>query len=65
MGSQKRYPRSSPAVLDRTPTQQANENLQAALRVLDLVPMTHSELIPHPLIIVRAEIENARRYLRA
>jgi hypothetical protein len=47
----------------RTPVQQAAENLLQALRVLDLVSQPASELTPHPLVIVRAEIENARRCL--
>lgn len=49
----------------RTPSQQALENLAQALRALDLAPKSDSELCPHPLTIVRAEIENARRYLDA
>lgn len=43
--------------------EQALENLAQALRVLDLAPRSDSEFTPHPLIVVRAEIENARRYL--
>jgi hypothetical protein len=49
----------------RTPSEQALENLTQALRALDLAPRSESELCPHPLVIVRAEIENARRYLSA
>lgn len=49
--------------LDRTPTTQALENLSQALRVLDLAATSGEELCPDPLIVVRAEIENARRYL--
>ena len=49
--------------LDRTAAGQAAENLAQALRVLDLVPLADSQLIPHPVLVVRAEIENARRYL--
>jgi len=48
---------------DRSPVEQAVENLRQALRVLELVPLTSSDLTPHPVVIVRAEIENARRYL--
>ncbi|HPG89100.1 MAG TPA: hypothetical protein PLD46_05570 [Hyphomicrobium sp.] len=48
---------------NRTSVDQVLENLRQALRVLELVPPTQTELTPHPLIIVRAEIENARRYL--
>ncbi len=48
---------------DRTATEQAKESLQQALRVLELVPVTATELTPHPLAVVRAEIENAKRYL--
>ena len=48
---------------DRTAVDQVMENLSQALRVLELAPATQSELLPHPLVIVRAEIENARRYL--
>lgn len=47
----------------RSPVEQATENLAQALRALDLVPRTSSELMPHPILIVRSEIENARRYL--
>jgi hypothetical protein len=49
----------------RTATAQALENLSQALRALELAPRDDSNLCPHPLIIVRAEIENARRYLLA
>ena len=48
---------------DRSPAEQASENLRQALRVLELIPMAASDLTPHPLVVVRAEIENARRYL--
>ena len=47
----------------RTATEQALENLAQALRALELAPVDSSELCPHPLMVVRAEIENARRYL--
>lgn len=47
----------------RTATEQALENLTQALRALELAPRDNSDLCPHPLTIVRAEIENARRYL--
>ena len=53
------------AELGRSATDQVLENLRAALHVLDMVPIAPSELTPRPLIIVRAEIENARRYCRA
>lgn len=49
--------------LDRSPTSQALENLSQALRVLDLAENSAESLCPDPLIVVRAEIENARRYL--
>jgi hypothetical protein len=49
--------------LDRSAACQAAENLRQALRVLDLVPVHDSHLTPHPVCVVRAEIENARRYL--
>jgi len=49
--------------LDRSPTSQALENLSQALRVLDLAEDGAETLCPDPLIVVRAEIENARRYL--
>ncbi len=49
--------------LDRSPTLQAIENLSQALRVLDLAETRDQTLCPDPLIVVRAEIENARRYL--
>ena len=48
----------------RTPASQMSENLQQALRVLDLVPTNASDLTPHPLIVARAEIRNAQRFLR-
>ena len=48
---------------DRTPAQQAMENLSQALRALELAPRLSSEMTPHPLVVVQAEIENARRYL--
>jgi hypothetical protein len=47
----------------RSATEQALENLTQALRVLELAPRDNCDLCPHPLTIVRAEIENARRYL--
>ena len=49
--------------LDRSPTSQALENLTQALRVLDMAETGGAGLCPDPLIVVRAEIENARRYL--
>lgn len=52
------------AFFDRHLVEQAMENLAQALRVLEMVPETSSSLLPHPLVVVRAEIENARRYLR-
>lgn len=48
----------------RSATEQALENLAQALRALELAPVTGSDLCPHPLVVVRAEIENARRFLR-
>lgn len=48
---------------NRSPVDQVMENLKQALRVLELIPSSKTELTPHPLVIVRAEIENARRYL--
>lgn len=62
----KNAPRSSDRSLanfNRSPVDQVLENLRQALRVLELVPSEQTELTPHPLVIVRAEIENARRYL--
>jgi hypothetical protein len=47
----------------RSAVDQALENLTQALRALELAPSATSELCPHPLAVVRAEIENARRYL--
>lgn len=49
---------------NRSAVAQANENLLQALRVLELVPQSASEFLPHPLVVVRAEIENARMLLR-
>jgi hypothetical protein len=54
--------RSAP--FNRSAVEQVLENLRQALRVLELVPSSETDLTPHPLVIVRAEIENARRYLR-
>lgn len=51
------------ANFNRSPVDQVLENLRQALRVLEMVPSEQTELTPHPLVIVRAEIENARRYL--
>lgn len=51
------------ANFNRSPVDQVLENLRQALRVLELVPSEQTELTPHPLVVVRAEIENARRYL--
>lgn len=51
------------ASFNRSSVDQVLENLRQALRVLELVPPAKTELTPHPLVIVRAEIENARRYL--
>ena len=48
---------------DRSAPEQAAERLNQALRVLELVPSTTSPLTPHPLIVLRAEIENAKRNL--
>ncbi len=42
---------------------QATANLAEALRALSLLPMATSDLIAHPLVVGRAEIENARKYL--
>lgn len=50
--------------LDRSALEQASVNLKEALRGLELLPYAHTELVPHPLIVARSEIENARRYLR-
>ena len=47
----------------RGPLEQAAVNLSEALRVLNMLPVGDSELVPHPLIVLRAEIENARRYM--
>lgn len=35
------------------------KNLEAALRVLDMVPVVECGLVPHPLVTVRAEIMQA------
>lgn len=49
--------------LDRSPAEQAAENLAQALRVLEMIPQVESTLTPHPVVVLRAELENARRYL--
>ena len=51
--------------LDRSPVEQALVNLENALRALDLAPRGPSDFCPHPLDIVRAEIVNSQRYLKA
>lgn len=50
--------------LGRSAVEQVTENLNQALRALDLAPRAGTDFTPHPLVIVRAEIENAKRYLR-
>jgi hypothetical protein len=50
--------------LGRSAAEQVSHNLTAALRILDLVPVAHSDLTPHPLVVARAEIKNAQRYCR-
>lgn len=49
--------------LGRTPKQQALENITQALRALELAPKPTSDLIPHPLDIVRVELQNVARYV--
>jgi hypothetical protein len=49
--------------LGRSPIDQALVNAEMALRALALAPRTDSALCPHPLDIVRAELENVRRYI--
>jgi hypothetical protein len=49
--------------LGRSPIAQALTNAEMALRALALAPRGPSDLCPHPLDIVRAELENVRRYL--
>lgn len=56
-------PRNILDSLGRSPAEQAAENLNQALRVLDMLPISESPLTPHPVTVIRAEIENARRYL--
>lgn len=36
--------------------------LQAALDLLDKMPLAGSSYVPHPIIIIKAEIKNAIRY---
>lgn len=47
----------------RTPVDLVSENLLQALRVLELVPVATTDLTPHPIAVVRAEIMNAKRHL--
>lgn len=49
----------------RTPLEQARVNLQQALRILDLLAAQPSTMVPHPVVVLRAEIKNAIRYLSA
>ena len=48
---------------NRSLTEQILENLDQAIRVIELMEDTPSELSPHPLVVARAEIRNAKRYL--
>lgn len=48
--------------LQRTPLEQVAANLENALRALAMAPRAPSDLCPHPLDIVAAEIRNAQRY---
>lgn len=50
--------------LNRNAVEQIAENLNQALRALELAPRANSDFTPHPLVVVRSEIENAKRYLR-
>jgi len=50
--------------LGRNAVEQITENLNQALRALELAPRASTDFTPHPLVVVRAEIENAKRYLR-
>lgn len=50
--------------LQRTPLEQVEANLANALRALELAPRAPSDLCPHPLDIVAAEIRNAQRYAK-
>lgn len=50
--------------LDRSPMAQALVNLDNALRAADLVRAGDAGMIPSPLDIVRAEIRNAKMYLK-
>jgi hypothetical protein len=52
------------ADFDRTALEQASINLIQALRVLEQIPCYQTNFIPHPITVIRAEIENARRYLK-
>ena len=47
----------------RSTIDQAVANLQQALRALDLVILEPCHLVPHPIIVARAEIRNASMYL--
>jgi hypothetical protein len=49
--------------LVRDPIQQALTNAEMALRALALAERSESALCPHPLDVVRAELDNVRRYL--
>ena len=48
---------------NRTLTEQILENLDQAIRVIELMEGAPSDLNPHPLVVARAEIRNAKRYL--
>lgn len=49
--------------MSRSALEQADVNLSEALRVLDMLPISTLDLCPHPLIVARSEINNARRYI--
>lgn len=48
---------------NRSLTEQILENLEQAVRVIELMEGAPSDLTPHPLVVARAEIRNAQRYL--
>ncbi len=59
----KRPTRSPMFGIPRSALEQADVNLSEALRVLDMLPVNDLNVCPHPLIVARSEINNARRYI--
>jgi hypothetical protein len=53
-----------PTNITRNPIAETVSAIEAALRVLDLVPAASTDYVPHPLVTIRAELNQALRSLR-